>query len=74
MQLIIKFHGIPSISFCTNAAAKFVSDTDRQQTFSKNCVQDILKHVKPSETGYPVFSGIQYFLLMYVEESKKEKR
>ena len=33
-------------------------------------VQDISKHVNPSKIGSRKFSRIQYFLLMYIEESK----
>ena len=35
-----------------------------------NHVQDISKHGNPSKTLSRKFSRIQYFLLMYIEESK----
>ena len=49
--------------------------TDKQADISlkwSNRVQDIPKHVNPSKTGCRKFSRLQYFLLMYIEESEIE--
>ena len=35
---------------------------------------NILKHVNPSKTGLRKFSQIQYFFLIYIEESKNTRR
>ena len=45
------------------------TQTDIFQKWSKR-VQDVSKRVNPSKTGSRIFLRKQYFLLIYIEESK----
>ena len=83
MQPNIKFHEILCISSRATLATKFLSHThtsthtDRQtdifQKWSKR-VQGVPKRVNPSKAGSRKFLRNQYFLLIYIEESNKDKK
>ena len=74
MKLNVKLHEIPHICSSTIISSMFLRQTlSPTIIFQKrsNRVQDISEWVILSKTGRRKFSRIQYFLRIYIEESKK---